>query len=69
MGRPYIRRKVLRYTVYDNKTDFPICVCETAKRCAEIMGVELQTFYYAISNKRGNRWHVIKCGTESEGRI
>lgn len=67
MKRPCVRRKVSRYTVYDNKTDFPICVNETAKRCAEIMGVELQTFYYALSNKRGGRWHVIKCGTESEG--
>ena len=66
MKRPYVRTKVPTYTVYDNKTDFPICVCETAKRCAEIMGVKLQTFHYALTNKRGGRWHVIRCGTEGE---
>ena len=66
MRRPCVRRKVQRYTVYDNKTDFPICVSETAKRCAEIMGVELQTFYYALSNKRGNRWHIIKYSAQRE---
>lgn len=64
--KPHIRRRVPKYIVYDNKTDFPICVCETAKRCAEIMGVEIQTFYYALSNKRGNRWHIIRCGLEGE---
>ena len=53
-------RKRELYTVYDNKTDFPICVCETAKRCAELMGIKIGTFYYAVNNLRGSRWFVIK---------
>ena len=59
-------RKVPKYTVYDNKTDECICVCESANRCAEIMGVKLDTFYHSINNARGNtrgnRWTVLKEG-------
>ena len=55
-------RKVPRYTVYDNKTDECICVCESANRCAEIMGVKLNTFHHSINNTRGNRWTVVKEG-------
>lgn len=59
----YERKKLLKYTVYDNRTDFPVCVCETSKRCAEIMGVTISTFYRASCEKRTNagRWVVIRC--------
>lgn len=55
-------RSIPRYTVYDNRTDFPICVCETAKRCAELMGITPDTFRHAANNckGRGNRWFIIK---------
>lgn len=57
-----MKKKLTLYTVYDNKTDFPICVCEPANRCAEIMGVKLDTFYHCIVGRtcNGNRWFVIK---------
>lgn len=55
------RKKVPRYTVYDNRTDFPICVCETSRRCAELMGVTVETFHKVIGRKyKGNRWFIIK---------
>ena len=61
--RPEKRQK---YTVYDNKTDTPICVCETSDECASIMGIKRGTFYHSINHrniaKRGNRWTVIKEG-------
>lgn len=55
-------RKRQLYTVYDNRTDFPVCVCEPAKRCAEIMEVKLNTFHRIIKggNGFGNRWTVLK---------
>ena len=46
------------YTVYDNRTDFPVCVCEPARRCAEIMGVTLNAFHRLVNNNGkdfGNR--------------
>lgn len=52
----------LKYTVYDNRTGFPVAVCETSAECARIMGVKRGTFYHSINNKRGNRWKVIKEG-------
>jgi hypothetical protein len=66
MKRHYERKKLPRYTVYDNRTDFPVCVCETSKRCAEVMGVAINTFHHAINGRKvnGNRWFVIKEGVE-----
>lgn len=51
------------YTVYDNRTDFPVCVCEPARRCAEIMGVTLNAFHRLVNNNGkgfGNRWTILK---------
>lgn len=57
-------RKVPKYTVYDNKTDQVICTCESSPKCAEVMGVKLDTFYHAINPRKsnGNRWTVVKEG-------
>lgn len=59
--------KATRYTVYDNKTDFPIIVCGTAAECASIMGITINAFFI---NKKGGtrasrRWIIIterECG-------
>jgi len=61
-------KRSCKYTVYDNRTDFPICVCEPAKRCAELMGVDVRTFYALVSGKKskGERWTILKCGAEEE---
>lgn len=48
------------YTVYDNRTDMPIVVDETAERCAEVMGVKLDTFFHAVNQTRGKRWTIFK---------
>lgn len=55
------QRKQNRYTVYDNKTDFPVIVSGTAMECAEAMGIKVKTFYAALTSKySGERWHIIK---------
>lgn len=56
--------KVPLYTVYDNRTDFPVCVCCSAKKCAEIMGVTINTFHHNIVGRKcnGNRWVVLRQG-------
>ena len=51
------------YTVYDNRTDFPVCVCESARRCAEIMGVALNTFHRLVNHSGkgfGERWTILR---------
>ena len=54
--------KVPMYTVYDNRTDFPVIVYAPAKDCARVMEISLNSFHHLISkgNKRGNRWHIMK---------
>lgn len=51
------------YTVYDNKTDMPVAVDETAKKCAELMGVTFSSFYDTVrrcENGTNQRWHISK---------
>lgn len=52
-----------RYTVYDNKSGFPICVDGTSKECAEKMGIKLSSWYNCV-NRCGNgsnkRWTILK---------
>ena len=51
----------LLYTVYNNKTGFPVIVCGTAKECADIMGIKVGTFHTLLTGQyNGNKWHVIK---------
>lgn len=66
MKRKYVRTKFLKYTVYDNRTDDPACICETAKKCAEMMGVKVSTFYNLVRGRKanGSRWTILKCGNE-----
>lgn len=52
----------LNYTVYDNKTDFPIIVGGTARECANAMGITLESFYNAVDRCRkgkNNRWTIL----------
>ncbi len=52
-----------RYTVYDNKTGFPIAVNKTSEECAKQMGIRFSSFYNCVdrcgkgSNKR---WTILK---------
>jgi hypothetical protein len=52
----------LLFTVYDNKTDFPVIVDGTAEEAAKAMGVKVGTFRAAScgARGRGNRWVVLK---------
>lgn len=51
------------YTVYDNRTDFPIAVDSTAKECARIMGKTIGNFYCLVNralNGKVKRWTVMR---------
>ena len=58
-----------RYTVYDNRTDLPIVVEETPERCAEVMGVKLNTFYRAVNRTEGGRWTILKHEYKHEPKV
>lgn len=51
------------YTVYDNKTGFPVAVSETSKECAKRMGIKFSSWYNCV-NRCGNgsnkRWTILK---------
>ena len=51
------------YTVYDNKTDMPVAIDETAKKCAELMGITYSSFYSTVNRcEQGanQRWDIWK---------
>lgn len=51
------------YTVYNNRTDFPVIVDGTAQECANAMGVLVATFYSLISwteNGKIKKWTILK---------
>lgn len=54
------REKVSLYTVYDNRTDFPICVCEPAERCAQLMSVSLNAFHHYVGSRGSHRWCILR---------
>lgn len=52
----------MRYTVYDNKTDFPVCVYAYKDKAVKAMGISERAFYAALNRaKHGKckRWHFI----------
>ena len=56
-------RQYYRYTVYDNKTVFPIAVNQTSRECAKQMGIKMSTWYNCFDRcKKGlnNRWKILK---------
>lgn len=52
------------YTVYDNRTDFPVCIDATAHQAMRSMGITtLNSFYSTISKVRSGkskRWAVVE---------
>lgn len=54
------RTKPMRYTVYDNRTDFPVIVSGTARECAKAMDISISTFWNLLSTKRGAKWVIMK---------
>lgn len=61
-GHKRPRGNYLNYTVYDNKTDFPIIVGGTARECAKAMGITLESFYCAVDRCRkgkNRRWTIL----------
>ena len=56
-----MKGKAKLYTVYDNRTDMPVCVSEEYRRAAELMGVSSKSFH-SIKSKcwsgKIKRWHI-----------
>lgn len=55
------------YTVYDNKTDFPVVVDGTSEECARAMGIAFSTFLSYVSRakmgrKTPKRWEILVVG-------
>lgn len=54
------------YTVYDNKTDFPVVVDGTSEECARAMGIAFRTFQSYVSlakkGKQPKRWEILVVG-------
>lgn len=56
-------KRLYRYTVYDNKTDFPVAVDKTSEECAEQMGITLSSFYCCVDRcgkGTNKRWTILK---------
>ena len=60
-GRPQAPYKL--YTVYNNKTDFPVIVDGTAEECAAAMGLATKgNFYNAVAHVRNGslkKWTIL----------
>lgn len=41
-----------RYSVYHRKTDMPLILYDTAKACAQAMGIKVNSFYRYICRMR-----------------
>ena len=61
-----------RYTIYNNKTDFPVIVDGTAAECAKAMGIKFKSFHSIATRARKGeikKWAVLTMDEEelSEG--
>ena len=51
------------YTVYDNRTDFPVIVDGDINECCEAMGVSVKSFYSIVSRTcsgERKKWSIVK---------
>lgn len=63
-----LKRAKMKYTVYDNKTDFPVIVDGTGEECAKIMGIKYKSFLCAKtpSHSERKRWTILKSEDEND---
>ncbi len=51
------------YTVYNNRTDFPVIVDGEARECAKAMGILESNFYYTLNRVnagKNKKWTILK---------
>jgi hypothetical protein len=51
------------FTVYNNKTDFPVIVDGEARECAKAMGISELSFYYTVNRVKAGKnkkWTILK---------
>lgn len=62
--------KRVLYTVYDNRTDFPVIVDGTSKECAKAMGITMNSFTsicHRSKHKKSKRWYIMRREVCTEG--
>lgn len=42
----------MRYSIYDRSTDEPIIISATAKDCARVLGISVQSFWAQLAKTR-----------------
>lgn len=56
-----------KYTVYNNKTDFPVIVDGTSAECAKAMGIKFNSFHSTVTRARKGeikKWTVLTMDEE-----
>lgn len=48
----YERKKLATYTVYDNRTDFPVVIGGTARECAAAMKISVGSFHTTYTKQK-----------------
>lgn len=46
-----------RYSIYRRSDDMPIAIFESAERCAEILGIDTETFRQYLSRQNQGVYH------------
>lgn len=61
-----IKRSVMRYSVYDARTDLPVIVYGTSKECMKVMGIGQSGFSKALHVGAREKWIIVPEGYEDE---
>ena len=54
-------RSFMVYSVWDNRTGFPVIIDGEARECAKVMGLSMPSFYPAVTKSRSGaikRWTI-----------
>lgn len=57
-------RKLVRYTVWDNRTDKLVALDENGPDCAEAMGITYASFLSIVSRGKSQKWTIEKTFTD-----
>ena len=61
-----IKKSLMRYSVYDAKTELPVIVYGTKKECMKVMGIQGPSFSKALRVGAREKWIIIPEGYEDE---
>lgn len=58
-----------KYSVYREADDMPVAIYATAKECASVMGIKLNSFYRYICRMRSSRLKIKKWNIYREEKM